>query len=134
MKNLRIVIFEDDQALASMLKLVLSKGGHDVQVFPDPTICPVYRDHETECINGTPCADVIISDYKMPHMTGLDFFKLMRMRGCKAKDENKLLITGSVISAEMKHDIKGLGCCCIKKPFKISKIVNWVDECADREQ
>ena len=132
MKKLRIIIFEDDQSLANLIKLVLLQKGHDVQVFSDPTLCPVYRDHDTECPKSAPCADVIISDHMMPNMTGLDFLKLQRMRGCKAPDENKALITGSAMHADLKNAIDELGCHYIKKPFKIVEIIKWVDECAER--
>jgi CheY-like chemotaxis protein len=131
-KKLRIIIFEDDSALASLLKHVLMQKGHDVLVFPDPTACPVYTVHETVCQRKTPCADVIISDHMMPNMSGIDFFKLQRKRGCKALDANKALITGAAISDYMKHAVDELGCHFIKKPFKVAKIVEWVGECAER--
>ena len=134
MKKLRIIIFEDDQSLANLIKQVLLQKGHDVRVFSDPTSCPVYRDHDTECPKSTPCADVIISDHMMPNMTGLDFLKFQRMRGCKALDENKALITGSAMHADLKHAIDELGCHYIKKPFRIAEILKWVDECAERLQ
>ena len=132
MKKLLIIIFEDDHSLANLVKLVLLQKGHDVQVFSDPTLCPVYRDHDTECPKSLPCSDVIISDHMMPNMTGLDFLKLQRMRGCKAPDENKALITGSAMHADLKNAIDELGCHYIKKPFKIVEIIKWVDECAER--
>jgi CheY-like chemotaxis protein len=132
MRKLRILIFEDDPALAALLKQVLLQKGHDVHVFSDPTSCPVYRDHESECPQNTACADVIISDHMMPNMTGVDFFRFQRMRGCKAPDENKVLITGTAIHADLKKAIDELGCHFIKKPFKVAEILKWVDECAER--
>ena len=131
-KKLKIVIFEDDPALAALLKQELLHKGHDVSTFSEPTACPVYRDHETQCPRDSPCADVIISDHMMPNMTGIDFLKFQRMRGCKALDENKALITGSVLDADLKAAIGELGCHYIKKPFKVAEILSWVDECAAR--
>ena len=131
-KKLRIIIFEDDPALAALLYQVLRHKGHDVHIFSEPTACPVYRDHETQCPKDSPCADVIISDHMMPNMTGIDFLKFQRMRGCKALDENKALLTGAVISPELKNALKELGCHYIKKPFRVDAILKWVDECAER--
>ena len=106
MRKLRILIIEDEPALAALLKQVLLQKGHDVHVFSDPTSCPVYRGHESECPQNTACADVIISDHMMPNMTGIDFFRFQRMRGCKAPDENKVLITGTAIHADLKKAIE----------------------------
>jgi CheY-like chemotaxis protein len=131
-KKLRIFIFEDDPALGTLLKQVLVHKGHDVHVFTDPTTCPVYHNHETECPKNSPCADVIISDHMMPNMTGIDFLKLQRMRGCKALDKNKALITGSAIHADLKISIAELECHYIQKPFRVADILMWVDECAER--
>jgi len=131
-KKQRIIIFEDDSELAILLKHVLLLKGHDVRAFPDPTTCPVYTDSKIECKKISPCADVIISNNKMPHMSGIDFFRLQRKCGCKTLDENKILITEPEINTDLKHAIDDLGCHCFKMPFKTSEIVGWVGECAAR--
>ena len=132
MRKLRILIFEDDPALAALLKQMLLQKGHDVHVFSDPTSCPVYRDHERECPQNTACADIIISDHMMPNMTGVEYYRLQRLRGCNTPSENKVLITGTVIHADLKNAIDELGCHLIKKPFNATEILKWVDECAER--
>lgn len=131
-KKLRVIILDDDPGISLLLEVALTKLGHHVLTFPDPTACPVYTAHETVCQRKTPCADVIISDHMMPNMSGIDFFKLQRKRGCKALDANKALITGAAINDYMKHAVDELGCHLIKKPFKVAKIVEWVEECTER--
>jgi CheY-like chemotaxis protein len=134
MKKLRVIIYEDDPALATLLEQVLVHKGHDVQVYADPTNCPVYHDHGNECSQEVACADVIISDHMMPNITGVDYYRLQRVRGCKTPNENKALITGSAMHADLKAAIEELGCHYIKKPFKIAEILKWIDECAERVQ
>ena len=134
MDKLKIVIFEDDSDFAEMLQTILVMSGHDVEAFPDPSLCPIYRDHEFCCPKDSPCADVLISDHRMPKITGLDFFKLQRERGCKALDQNKVVISGSVLDEEMRRDIEDLGCHFIRKPFKMNELLVWVDECVPRLQ
>ncbi len=134
MDGLKIVVFEDDSDFAEMLAIILVRTGHDVHVFSDPFVCPIYRDHGSCCPKNSPCADVLISDNRMPKITGLDFFKLQRERGCKALDQNKVVISGSVLDEEMRRDIEGLGCHFIRKPFKMNELLVWVDECARRLQ
>ena len=134
MKKLRILVFEDDSSLANLVKFSLVQKGHEVQIFSDPTLCPVYLNHAMQCPSPTACADVIITDQMMPNMTGLEFLKFQRMRGCKALDENKAIITASVMNAEMKESINQLGCHYIRKPFHVATVIKWVDECAMRLQ
>lgn len=134
MKKMKIVVFEDEPASATMVETMLVHSGHEVHVFPDPTLCPIYRDHGAQCPKNSPCADVLISDYQMPEMTGLEFFMLQRKRGCKALDQNKALVSGTSVNKSMRHDIEELGCHFIKKPFKMTELLDWVDECAQRLQ
>jgi len=129
---LQIIIFEDDESLAKLLEQILVLKGHSVQCFPDPTVCPIYKDHEKKCPKNTPCADIVISDYMMPKMNGIAFFELQRKRGCKALDANKAIITGSVIDSDMKEAIDELGCHYFKKPFRVAEVLVWVEECEKR--
>lgn len=130
--GLRVIVFEDDPALANLLKHALHSRGHKVSIFSDPTLCPVFKDHKTDCTSKTPCADVIISDQMMPNMTGLDFFKLQRERGCMAYDANKAILTGSAMRADLQEEVNALGYTLFKKPFKVAEVLAWVDECATR--
>ena len=130
--GMKILVIEDDQSLANLLKIALTQKGHEVLIYSDPTACPVYIDHASLCARETPCADVIISDYILPNMSGLDFYKIQRGRGCKALDQNKALITGSAITDEIKKDMEELGCHFIKKPFTIAEVIQWVDTCEKR--
>lgn len=131
-EKIRIIVFEDDPALGTLLKQVLIHKGYDVRIFSNPTACVVFSDHGTQCSQHSPCADIILTDHMMPNMTGIDFLKFQRMRGCKALDANKAVITGSVINKELMDTIDSLGCKIFKKPFKIAEILKWIDECAGR--
>ena len=132
MKKLKIIVLEDDPSLAALLKKVLLLRGHDVHVLSGSSFCPVVCGHKTECPKSTPCADVIISDHRMPTITGVEYFNLQKRVGCKIPDENKALITGSVMFTDLTKTVNELGCHFIKKPFKIEQIFKWVDECAER--
>ena len=131
-RPLKIIVFEDDSALTKLLTVTLEQKGHTVEVFNNPTVCPVYRDHESECPEDKPCADVIVSDLMMPQMSGSEFLLLQRKRGCKALDSNKAIITGAAISDEMQMTIEALGCKLFHKPFRISDFMDWIEECGER--
>ena len=132
-KNLRIIIVDDDPGINLMLKTVLTKQGHYVLNFPDPTACPcpVLKKEICFCPQEFPCADIVISDIVMPNMSGIEFFKRQREGGCKAPDVNKALISGTE-NEEHFYAIEELGCNFFKKPLKTVEIVKWIEECAKR--
>lgn len=131
-KKLRIIVYEDDPALSEMLTKVLESKGHDVLSYQDPTFCPTYSDLKSECLHKRPCTDVIISDYNMPNVTGAEFLKIQKALGCKVPFENKAIVTGAVLNQETKDLIESLGCKLIKKPFKLTELLEWIEGCVER--
>jgi len=131
-KQLRIIVFEDDPGLVTLFKRVLEHKGHDVHVFPDPTYCPAVHPDAGQCKVESRCADIVITDHVMPNLSGADLLLLQRMRGCKAMDENKAIITGTLINEDLMAAVLDLGCKLFKKPFKIAELLEWVEECGNR--
>ncbi len=131
LKKLNILLLEDDQTFADLLREVIQGMGHNVEVYSCPTLCPVYKNNGARCPKESACADVIISDYMMPEMSGLDFFKLQRARGCKASERNKALMTAST-SPDIQQEIEELGCFFLKKPFRIDELKKWLQQCEQR--
>lgn len=129
--KLRVVIIDDDPAITLMLKAALSKLDHYVLTFPTPSACPLSSGESCTCPQDFPCADVIITDIIMPHMSGIDFFKLQKEKGCKALETNKAFLSATTIESDLE-EVKELGYKLFTKPFNLSQIVKWVNECAER--
>lgn len=132
-KKLRVIVFEDDVTMSALFKKVLQGYGCDVQTFLDPTACPVYRNPECACPMQTPCADVVITDFNMPNMNGIELLRLQRNRGCKALDANKALMS-AITTPQQQREIETLGCHFFRKPFRLSEVKQWLNECAERVQ
>lgn len=67
------------------------------------------------------CADIIITDLRMPVMNGDEFLEIQSQRGCKLDIGNKAIISG-VIDENSMHKIEDVGCHLIRKPFKLSEL------------
>lgn len=130
-KKLRIIIIDDDPAINLLLKTALSKLGHHVLVFSDPTACQALHKTACSCPQEFSCADVVISDIVMPNMSGIDFFKRIKEKGCKTLSANKALISATTDS-EHFDAIEELGCKFFAKPFKLTELVDWIESCAER--
>ena len=67
----------------------------------------------------------------MPHVTDIDFFRLLKKRGCKAPDANKALISATVTSAQ-EVAVEELGYHSFQKHFTFTEVIKWLDDCAER--
>lgn len=130
-QKLKILIFEDNKALADLLRKLLQGYGYEVLAFSDPSACPFCQDFQKECPFELPCTDVIISDINMPSMDGIKLFQSQNSRGCKTSNDNKALMS-AYPSTRYKNAARELGCHFINKPFKLVDITTWLEECAQR--
>jgi CheY-like chemotaxis protein len=125
--ELRIIIFEDDEATRTLLKMVVEKQGHQVLAFPDPTACPLYGNDQCTCQQDLPCGDLLITDNQMPRMTGLEFLRRQQERGCKGAPANKAIASASWTEAQLV-EARRLGCKVFPKPFPLSALSAWIQE------
>lgn len=131
---MRILVFEPDNSLRELLRIYLAGQGHEVLAFRDPKVCPLYEnlgDELCRCPKDAPCGDVVIIDNKMPLISAIDFLRIQRRRGCKALDANKAVMSASM-TRQLETELAEFGCHHIRKPFQLSRIREWVDECLGR--
>jgi predicted AAA+ superfamily ATPase len=65
----------------------------------------------------------------MAKMSGLKLIKKQLEGGCKGATQNKLVLSTSARKSREFSFAKELGCKVLMKPFKISEISAWIDEC-----
>lgn len=70
MNQMRLLLAEDDEMLASLLKFRLEKGGYRVDLAPDGRQVKEYL--------KTSVPDVIISDIMMPYFSGIELVDYLR--------------------------------------------------------
>ncbi|HAD03255.1 MAG: hypothetical protein A2091_08250 [Desulfuromonadales bacterium GWD2_61_12] len=127
----RTIIFENDTELRRLLCTVLRGRGHEVLDYASPVACALVAEQRCRCPRDMPCADIILTDLRMPGMTGLELLRLQRELGCKALPQNKAVISAQ-LSQEQHNELSLLGCHCIAKPFHIRALLNWVESCEAR--
>ena len=130
-QQLKILVFDDDEQIPILLKKLFENQGHIVEAYSDPTHCPLYKSHKDKCDSDLPCFDALISDVKMPHVSGIELIARQKKCGCKIHDQNRALMSSEhyLDSASPQED---LGCRFFRKPFNIAEVFGWLEECVDR--
>jgi CheY-like chemotaxis protein len=94
MRKRRAIIFDDNDLLLSVFKDYFMHRGYEVLTTEAPVVCPVCDNNIVYADKS--CADVIITDFNMPHMNGIERLKAQSQRGCKVPAGNKVLMLGYV--------------------------------------
>ncbi len=99
--------------------------------FDRPVACPIYNAEEHDCGNLAPCADIIITDYKMPQMTGIEMLLQQEQKQCRIDRRNKALLSADPYKVSRKM-IDELGCAFFAKPYDFNELFEWLDACERR--
>ena len=123
--KLRAVVFDDEPLLSPILQAVLNRPEYEIFTFCDPGFCPLHVADRCPCPDDTLCADVIISNLRMPGMNGLDFLQSLIGKGCR---KPQFAITSTSCTKAEVERARRLGCKIFTKPFYINDIIQWLTE------
>ena len=127
MRKPRIIIFDDEAVLLELLGLCFAKWGYEVFSYRTPMVCPFSGSSSSCCESLAPCADLVISDFQMPQMTGIELFQLQAQRGCKIDKKMKAIMSGRT-DAKLITQCGDLGYRFFEKPFDCSDLKDWLSE------
>ena len=119
-KDLKILIADDDPEFQKLMQFILEKHGFEVMVTGDGSEAKVAIDNNP--------IDLIISDYMMPNMDGLQLLKVLREEG---RDIPFILITGYGSIDSTMEAIKLGTVEYLTKPFDPEEIVLAVHKALD---
>ena len=129
---MRFLIFDDDADIRNLLQTALSSKGHEVTAFADPTEFPFFHENTCPCTLIESCADVLITDIVMPKMEGIDFLKKLKDSGYRPLKNGNVAIISGYLTIHYMNELNNLGIHYFRKPFELSEIYEWVDQCQER--
>ena len=99
MKTNRILIADDEPYVTRVLKLVLLKEGYEV-------ICVNNGKQALDSYRETR-PDIIVTDVKMPHMTGRELVETIR--GTDGDTDTPIVVMTSTLESENRNWVSGVG-------------------------
>lgn len=113
MAQKRILIVDDDKSILRMLEFGLKKLGSDYQFFTSKDIYGAMEQIEKEWF------DLVITDYMMPGMTGVDLARAVR----KISPDTQVVLMTAYGSSELRNTTDNLGIDgFLNKPFTMEQI------------
>ena len=123
----RLIVIDDDKHCRELLSLILTQKGYEVISLEEPVACPLYSDLESQCPHDDACGDFLLTDNRMPRMSGLQFIEIQQRRGCKGAVGNKAVISASWTEDELEHAHR-MGCQIFRKPYDVEHVLKWLGE------
>lgn len=130
MRQKRAVLYDDNPAFRSALKRFLERQGYEVVAGPEPVLCTIYES-SPRCDNLAPCSDILLTDNRMPKMTGIELLTAQTKRGCALTARNKAVISADV-NEDSRARVRALGCEFFDKPIDFDRLKAWLAECESR--
>jgi len=116
----RILVVEDEAQIRQLFEDVIRNSGHDVETAPNGRIALELIDKKN--------FDLIISDVKMPEVSGPEFYAALKRKGA-ALEQRLIFVTGDLMNAETLQFIESTGRAWLGKPFDIAAITRTIADC-----
>lgn len=118
-----VLLIDDEAAIRQALERFLTRRGCTVELC-DSASDAVTRLREESAWSRI---DAIVSDVKMPGMTGLDFYRVLE-RDNPSWIDRLMLVTGDVASPEVASALGAVRCPVLEKPFALQALSATLDE------
>jgi CheY-like chemotaxis protein len=124
-------VCDDDEVILHVFKHMLEAAGYEVLTADTPVTCSFFRERSDICPQHDRCTDILVTDYTMPGMTGMELLEMQHSGGCKLTSKNKALMTGKDDS-QLRERAAVVGCQFFPKPVLLSTLLAWIKECEER--
>jgi len=101
MKEMNAVVFDDDDLFRNLCtRIFISKNVH-VTVYSSPSLYICMQPGIETCPIDVACTNFLLTDNRMPGMTGLKFLDQIKSMDCKIPDCRKAIISGNWLDEDM---------------------------------
>lgn len=124
---MKILVAEDEPAIATQYKIALQANGHNVVVKNDGQSClDAYCAALQKTRNEATPFDVVILDYRMPRKDGLQVAKEM----LALRPKQRIIFASAYVVETLTESIRHLGQVVelLQKPFEIDVLVDLVED------
>lgn len=122
----RAFVIDDYPPCRDLLFHLLGSRGYEVLCFADAGFCDACSSSISQCARDTPCADFLLTDNKMPGISGLELLTLQKKGGCKIANANKAILSGAWSAFEL-DEAASFGCRIFHKPYELPELFSWLD-------
>lgn len=119
------MILDDEPLLLSLLTRTFNLWGHEVEAYPHPVVCPLFTVKLCPCKAIMSCPDVILTDFDMPHVNGIEFLEAVTQKTCRC--HHLALMTGKSFSDAMLVRAEKMNVKFFTKPFQREYLKTWLD-------
>lgn len=121
------MVVDDERDVLLVTKLMLERNGFEVHAFSDPSLALKH-------LKGDGCKDCrfVISDFKMPNMTGLELTRYVK----QARPEMRVVLTTAfpIRKEEWRKVLPSTGIDdFIAKPFSTEELIDVIKKCAGEQ-
>jgi CheY-like chemotaxis protein len=128
MQPLKAVLIDDDASVLSCLGHILQRRGYSIRAYESPVHSPLYQCKGCPCsMHDEGCPNLIISDYCMPMMNGVDLLEFIKSKGCRCG--HLALISGNGVPEADLNRVVELGISNFTKPLTLD-FYTWLDRVA----
>lgn len=114
---LRILVVDDEDLIRIALSRFLKAHGHKLVTARDG--------QEALAIAHRESFDLVISDIRMPHMNGLEFYQCM-LEIDRSYCQRFIFMTGDLITTDLISRVRESPAPCLEKPFHFSEILQLI--------
>ncbi|MBN2808753.1 MAG: sigma-54-dependent Fis family transcriptional regulator [Deltaproteobacteria bacterium] len=122
-RNLHIMVVDNEQSMCEFLEIILLRAGYRTSCFTDAFAAVASLERESY--------DLIISDLKMPSMSGLELLRTVKK---KTPSTEIIMITAFASTTTVIEAMKNGAFDYITKPFKVDEILLTVEKALKNSQ
>lgn len=127
MTEKRAIVFDDSDLFRILFARIFLSKNIQVNSYPNPSLYFCMQSGVDSCPVTTTCADFLLTDQKMPDMTGLEFLRRVKLMQCKIPDSRKAIISADW-TEETFEEAKQLTSYVFHKIDTKEKISFWIEQ------